>query len=78
MAQKSQGWGLAGRLPEGEFQRRKARDAAAVVTLTVTVAAEVLKLTEAGESEQEALEGAPVQLRLTVPLSPSWGATLKV
>lgn len=50
-----------------------------VVTVTVAVTAlGPLGVTEAGETEQFALVGAPVQLSATVPVNPPVGLTLTV
>ena len=49
-----------------------------VATETVMVAALVpFKLTEPGFTVQVASEGAPVQVKLTAPVSPPWGEMLR-
>jgi hypothetical protein len=53
-------------------------DGAVVVTVTVTVVGELLRVTDAGETVQLACEGAPVQVKVTFPFSPPWPAMLNV
>ena len=59
---------MCGRLTEAEV----------VVTVTVTLVAELPAITGFGETVQVASEGAPVQVRLTLWLTPPSPATLKV
>jgi hypothetical protein len=53
-------------------------DDAVVDTFTVTFVAELLSVTEVGETVQVDCEGAPVQVKVTLPLSPPRPAMLKV
>ncbi len=53
-------------------------EGAVVVTLTVTLVAELPAVTGLGETVQVASEGAPVQVKLTVPVNPPSPPTLKV
>ena len=75
--QRSQGCGGRDRSAEGGLRRGSREDAEVVDTLTVTLLAELLRLTELEEIEQVECEGAPEQLMLTVPVRPSREATLK-
>jgi len=59
--------------------RRTADVGAVVATDTVLAAALVpFKLTEPGLTVQVAWEGAPVQVKLTAPVSPPWGEMLRL
>jgi hypothetical protein len=59
--------------------RGNVRLAAVVVTATVTRAElDPLSVTEVGETEQLASEGAPVHAKVTVPLGPPSGEMLKL
>jgi hypothetical protein len=51
---------------------------AVVVTVTVTLVAELPAVTGFGETVQTASEGAPVQAKVTVPDNPPWPPTLNV
>ena len=53
-------------------------DVAVVDTLTVTFVAELLSVTEDGETVQLACAGVPVQVTVTFPLSPPRLAMLRV
>ena len=53
-------------------------EGAVVVTVTVTFVAELPAVNGFGETVQVASEGAPVQLKVTVPDNPPSGATLKL
>jgi len=55
----------------GRYRERGAlTEAAVVVTLTMTLVAELPAVTGFGETVQVASEGAPVQVKLTVPDNP--------
>jgi len=53
-------------------------EAAVVVTVTVTFVAELPAVTAFGETVQVASDGAPVQVKVTVPDNPPSPPTLKV
>ena len=53
-------------------------EGAVVLTLTVTLVAELPAVVGFGETVQVASEGAPVQVKLTVPDSPPSPSTLRV
>ena len=53
-------------------------EGAVVVTVTVTLVAELPTVTGFGETVQVASEGAPVQVKLTDPENPDTPPTLKV
>ena len=55
-----------------------ASEAAVVVTVTVTVVAELPTVIGLGETVQLASVGAPAQVKLTVPLMPPAPPTLNV
>jgi hypothetical protein len=60
------------------WERGTPTEAAVVVTLTVTFVAELPAVTGFGETVQTASEGAPVQVKVTVPDNPPWPPTLNV
>lgn len=62
----------------GGGERGTLPEAAVVVTVTVTLVAELPTVAGFGETVQVASEGAPVQVKLTVPASPPSPPTLKV
>jgi hypothetical protein len=53
-------------------------EGAVVVTFTVMLVGVLPAVTGLGETVQVASEGAPVQVKLTVPVNPSLPSTLKV
>jgi hypothetical protein len=53
-------------------------EGAVVVTLTLTLAAELPTVAGFGETVHVASEGAPVQVKFTVPVNPPSPPTLKV
>ena len=59
-------------------ERGALTEAAVVVTVTVTLVAELPAVTGFGETVQVASEGAPVQVKVTVPDNPPSPPTLKV
>jgi hypothetical protein len=59
-------------------ERGTLTEAAVVVTVTVTLLAELPIVAGFGETVQVASEGAPVQVKLTVPDNPPSPPTLKV
>jgi len=52
--------------------------AAVVVTVTVTLVAELPAVSGFGDTVHVASEGAPLQVKFTVPDNPPWPPTLKV
>jgi hypothetical protein len=69
--------GDGGGMGESGRDRGMLAEAAVVVTLTVTLVAELPAVTEFG-TVQAASEGAPVQVRLTLWLNPPWPERLNV
>jgi hypothetical protein len=59
-------------------ERGAMREAALVITVTVTLVAELPNVAGLGETEQVASEGAPVQVKVTVPDNPPSPPTLNV
>jgi hypothetical protein len=59
-------------------ERGALTEGAVVVTVTVTLVAELPAVTGFGETVQVASEGAPVQVKFTVPDNPPSPPTLKV
>jgi len=59
-------------------ERGALTEGAVVVTVTVTLVAELPNVNGFGETEQIAPEGAPVQVKFTVPDNPASPPTLKV
>jgi hypothetical protein len=59
-------------------ERGALTEGAVVVTVTVTLVAELPAVTGFGETVQVASEGAPVQVKVTVPDKPPSPPTLKV
>lgn len=59
--------------------RMELRLEAVVVTVTVDDAGlDPFRLTDVGESEQDASDGAPLHAKLTVPVRPPAGAMVKL
>jgi len=70
--------GGSGRTGGRGRERGTLSEGAVVVTVTVTFVAELPAVTGFGETVQVASEGAPVQVKLTVPDSPPSPPTLRV
>ena len=68
----------SGRTGGRRRERGALTEGAVVVTVTVTLDAELPNVAGLGETEQVASEGAPVQVKLTVPDNPPSPPTLKV
>ena len=70
--------GQRGGLGGSRRERGTLSEGAVVVTLTVTAVAELPRVAGLGETAQVASEGAPVQVKVTLPDNPPSPPTLKL